>query len=99
MSQDEVGQPSQWDTAFREGYAHGLGKSQGIPYRQAWMLSATQAQNAAGEWVPALPLPLFIFPHRHRCSCGRWFWTMGGYRGHYAVHHILDGHGMGERAS
>ena len=49
-----------------------------------------QAQNARGEWVPDIPLPFFGL--RKRCSCGRRFWTMGGYRGHYAVHHILDGH-------
>lgn len=53
--------------------------------------TGVQTQNKRGEWVPAIPLPLFTWPHRHRCSCGRSFWTMGGYRGHYAVAHLIDG--------
>lgn len=86
----EAGQPTQWDIAFREGYAHGLKKSQGLSYREAWK-QAAQTQNQRGEWVPAIPLPLFTFPHRHQCSCGQSFWTMDGYRGHYAAVHIIDG--------
>ena len=27
---------------------------------------------------------------RKRCTCGRKFWTAGGYRGHYALCHILS---------
>ena len=46
-------------------------------------------QNRDGKWVPAIPLPLFVFPHRHRCECGQAFWTMPGYRGHYALAHAL----------
>jgi hypothetical protein len=45
------------------------------------------AQNARGEWVPAIPLPFFGV--RKRCECGRSFWTMDGYRGHYALRHVL----------
>jgi hypothetical protein len=44
-------------------------------------------QNDRGEWVPAIPLPLYGL--RKHCTCGRRFWTMGGYRGHYALAHIL----------
>jgi hypothetical protein len=51
--------------------------------------STDQTTNDRGQWVPAIPFPLFVWPHRHRCECGRWFWTMGGYRGHYALTHIL----------
>lgn len=46
-----------------------------------------QTQNNAGEWVPSIPLPLYGV--RNRCSCGRRFWTVRGYRGHYALAHIL----------
>jgi hypothetical protein len=52
--------------------------------------SRTLAQNSRGEWVPAIPLPLFTWLHRHRCACGHSFWTMSGYRGHYALAHVLD---------
>lgn len=54
-----------------------------------WQESGTQAQNDRGEWVPAIPLPLYVWPHRHRCKCGGGFWTESGYRGHYALAHIL----------
>lgn len=33
---EEKGEPSQWDIAWREGYAHGLEETLGIPYRDAW---------------------------------------------------------------
>jgi hypothetical protein len=46
-------------------------------------------QNDRGEWVPSIPLPLYVWPHRHRCKCGRSFWTVAGYRGHYALAHVL----------
>lgn len=46
-------------------------------------------QNTAGEWVPAIPLPLFVRFGRKRCDCGRAFWTLEGYRGHYALAHVL----------
>ena len=51
-----------------------------------------QTTNTRGEWVPAIPQPLLGL--RKRCSCGRRFWTLDGYRGHYAYAHIL-GHGEG----
>ena len=50
-------------------------------------MSAT-TPNEDGAWVPAIPLPLFVLL-RKRCHCGRAFWTIGGYRGHYALVHIL----------
>jgi hypothetical protein len=50
-------------------------------------MSDTQTQNERGEWVPAIPLPLYGL--RKRCQCGRHFWTAAGYRGHYALRHIL----------
>jgi hypothetical protein len=53
----------------------------------------TMTQNAAGQWVPAIPLPLYRL--RKECApCRRRFWTMAGYRGHYALVHIL---GVGDR--
>lgn len=47
----------------------------------------TSAQNRRGEWVPSIPLPFFGF--RKRCRCGARFWTLIGYRAHYALEHIL----------
>ena len=44
--------------------------------------------NVHNEWVPAIPVPLFGL--RKRCACGRKFWTLAGYRGHYALIHILE---------
>lgn len=49
----------------------------------------TQVRNAWGEWVPAIPLPLFVRFGRKRCRCRRTFWTTDGYRGHYAYAHVL----------
>lgn len=43
-------------------------------------------QNNAGAWLPAIPLPYNGL--RKRCDCGAKFWTMTGYRGHYALIHI-----------
>lgn len=47
----------------------------------------TQTQNRRGEWVPSIPLPWYEV--RQHCDCGRRFWTAKGYRGHYALEHIL----------
>ncbi len=49
----------------------------------------TSTQNARGQWVPAIPLPLYLPLHRYRCDCKRAFWTVGGYRGHYALVHVM----------
>lgn len=46
------------------------------------------AEVAPGRWAPAIPLPLMGV--RKRCYCGRRFWSMPGYRGHYALAHILE---------
>ncbi len=48
-----------------------------------------RCQNTRGEWVPAVPLPLFVTLRRKECPCGERFWTMRGYLGHYAYAHIL----------
>lgn len=38
----------------------------------------------------APPIPLPMMGVRKRCDdCGRKFWTQAGYRGHYALVHIL----------
>lgn len=52
-------------------------------------------QNDAGEWVPAIPLPMFGL--RKLCPCGRRFWTLCGYRGHYALAHVLKLDDTGKR--
>ena len=46
-------------------------------------------KNSRGEWVPPIPLPYYLMFRRCRCSCGKKFWTMEGYKGHYAFRHIL----------
>lgn len=49
--------------------------------------ASVRTQNARGEWVPAIPLPFLGL--RKWCDCERRFWTMDGYRSHYALRHIL----------
>lgn len=51
-----------------------------------------KTQNKRGEWVPSIPLPFFGI--MKSCHCGRRFWTLAGYRGHYALRHAL---GLGEK--
>lgn len=49
-------------------------------------------QNHRGEFVPAIPLPLFIGMKRVQCThdnCGRKFFAKKRYREHYALAHIL----------
>jgi len=48
----------------------------------------TQVQNGRGDWVPDIPLPFYGIFRRH-CFCGQKFWTTAGYRGHYALQHVL----------
>ena len=50
-------------------------------------MSIVTTENARGEWVPAIPLPMKGI--RSTCVCGRKFWTEEGYRSHYALDHIL----------
>lgn len=48
--------------------------------------------NDEGHWVPSIPLPLYWTVGRiglRQCGCGRLYWTTVGYRGHYALRHIL----------
>jgi hypothetical protein len=58
-------------------------------------MSTDQQQNSSGQWVPAIPLPLYGL--RKRCQCGRKFWTAEGYQGHYALAHILGMRGRRAR--
>lgn len=51
-------------------------------------MTVNQVQNDHGQWVPDIPLPFYGL--RKRCTCGRKFWTTDGYRGHYALCHILS---------
>lgn len=46
--------------------------------------------NKVGEWTIAIPMPLYHL--KYVCpdlNCNRQFWTMRGYRGHYALVHVL----------
>lgn len=56
------------------------------------MANLVLTANRDGEFVPAIPHPLYVI--RKRCHCGRHFWTVAGYRGHYALAHILK---LGDR--
>lgn len=47
----------------------------------------TATQNKYGEWVPAIEEP--YYGRKKECRCGASFWTYDGYRGHYALVHIL----------
>jgi hypothetical protein len=55
----------------------------------SWSDGNTCVQNRRGEWIPAIPLPYYLPLVRYRCGCGRVFWTLRGYQGHYALDHIL----------
>jgi hypothetical protein len=46
-------------------------------------------QNRDGVWVPAVPVPYVTTLCRVRCACGRKFWSLKSYRGHFALDHIL----------
>jgi hypothetical protein len=47
-------------------------------------------RNSHGQWVPSIPVPLYLAV-RKQCGCGRRFWTAAGYEGHYALEHIVNG--------
>jgi hypothetical protein len=42
------------------------------------------------QWRPSIPIPLEL-TFRKQCFCRRKFWTMEGYKGHYALQHIIRG--------
>ena len=73
---------------MRRYYLRGPGRD----YREDRIVSMTM-QNRRGEWVPAIPEPLWIgFLLRHaQCSCGCKFDDDVTYRGHYALEHIVLG--------
>lgn len=51
-----------------------------------------QVQNEAGQWVPAIPEPLWVwrwFSWRPSC-CGIRFPDMDGYRAHWLDEHVGD---------
>lgn len=54
-------------------------------------VKGVRAQNKRGEWVPAIPEPLFVgFGLRKcRCDCGEVRRSRLSYREHYALAHIL----------
>lgn len=50
-----------------------------------------KVKNRVGEFVPCPPIAWRVL-FGHRCGaprCRRRFWTAEGYRGHYALVHIL----------
>lgn len=56
-------------------------------------------QNDAGQWTPAIPLPLHLAFGRKRCSCGVTRWGLRRYREHYALAHIIDGEPAHQRTA
>lgn len=52
---------------------------------------AIQTRNQEGNWVPAIPEPLYNFLTKECTTCEerRRFYTLEGYRAHYALVHIL----------
>lgn len=50
-------------------------------------MSNASVLNKEGNWVPAIPEPYYGL--RKCCDCGDKFWTLKGYRAHYALEHIL----------
>lgn len=51
----------------------------------------SQTQNKQGEWVPAIPEPYYHLL-RKECymdNCHEKFWTILGYRSHFALRHIM----------
>lgn len=58
--------------------------------RMPWKDSDNLVKNRDGEWVPSIPFPLFGL--RKKCrfpGCHKHYFTEAGYRGHYALAHIL----------
>lgn len=55
------------------------------------MTMNVSTQNTRGEWVPAIPEPLFIGRRltKCQCDCGETRNTRLAYREHYALTHIL----------
>jgi len=49
----------------------------------------TEALNKKREWVPAVPEPYYCLIRKRCMKCGKMFFTVDGYRGHYALAHIL----------
>lgn len=47
-----------------------------------------ETQNSRGQWVPAIPEPLYL-PLGVRCDCGKRLRNRRRYREHYALTHIL----------
>jgi hypothetical protein len=59
--------------------------------------SGIQQQNEWGQWLPAIPEPLYVgWGLRHcRCECGEVRKTRLSYQEHYALAHVM---GMGVTA-
>lgn len=53
-------------------------------------VNRVQMQNRRGEWVAAIPLPIFRLWLKECPECRERFYTTEGYRGHYALRHVLD---------
>ena len=52
-------------------------------------MNTVQIQNKRGEWVTAIEEPYYLGFGRCKCRCGKKFWSLEAYRGHYALKHIL----------
>lgn len=75
--------PTDGPTTVARPGAHRIDVRHGEP-------ATVTVQNSRGEWVPAIPLPIYRLLGRTECGeCGRRFPNARLYRGHYALEHIL----------
>lgn len=56
---------------------------------ECWCNPEVQTQNKKGKWVTAIPEPYYSVI-QVQCGCGETFFTLRGYKGHYALEHILE---------
>lgn len=54
-----------------------------------WDDETVMTRNREGQEVPSIPLPFYVYFGNKCGTCKAWFWTLKGYRGHYALQHIL----------
>jgi hypothetical protein len=59
-----------------------------VKYNGDFTVRVVKGSQEGELWLPAIPLPFQGL--RKGCHCGRKFWTMKGYRAHFALTHILE---------
>lgn len=54
---------------------------------RGFSMDTIETTNKSRKWVPAIPWAVKTL--RYKCQCGQSYWTLDGYKGHYALKHIL----------